>query len=191
ALGSDAGVAELTAFVESHGIEATQVLELAEAGHDVPEPARVLGCIAPLQVGLRWVTLLPCSNGLAVLRPRGASEWVALGAAGIASGTARKFALLVLRSPIEDVLARTGAELLAWDEIASVRLAERLLRSELLTVTMRSGDTHRLKVIRLTDTYGDPWNPWEIVRHLLGERFVVTTLGTGRRTGSRTGVLEP
>jgi Zn-dependent protease with chaperone function len=191
AVGSEQGLLELLAFAEEHGIGPTDVLDVARSGDDEPEPARVLACLAPVQLGSRWVMLMPCSSGLAVVRPRGARELTTIGAVVVAVETARRLASVVLEAPLEEALQRPGSVLFAWDEIVSARLTERLLRKPLLTVTTRSGDTCRLRMLRLTDSFGDPWDPWDVMHHFLGERFVVHTPAAERRTGSRAGVLEP
>lgn len=191
AVGSEQGVLDLLAFTESHGIAPTDVLEVAGVSAAEPESARVLGCLAPVRHGLRWVVAIPCSDGLAVVRPQGLTELATLGAVVVAVETARTFAGLVQQAPLAAALERPGSELFTWDDIASARLSERFLRRPLLTLRTRSGATCRLGMLRLTDTFGDPWDPWDVMHHFLGERFEVHTPAAERRTGSRVGVLEP
>ena len=88
AAGSADGVTAMLAFAEAHGIASSEVFGFG--AEDGPGPLRILGCLAPLQSGSTTVVLAPCTRGLAVLRPRGLAEWLAVGQAPFVAGTARK-----------------------------------------------------------------------------------------------------
>ena len=58
-----------------------------------------------------------------------------------------------------------------------------------VTITTNDGRRRRYTVLRSTDAYGDPWDPWDAVGHFLDDRFSRQQLRTStRRTGSRVGV---
>jgi hypothetical protein len=47
-------------------------------------------------------------------------------------------------------------------------------------------------VLRSSDAHGDPWDPWDAIRHFLDDRFTQKRMRTGAgRTGSRVGVPGP
>ena len=71
----------------------------------------------------------------------------------------------------EDLVQRPRAEVLPWDGVAEARLAERALRRSLLTITTNDGRRRRYAVLRSTDAYGDPWDPWDAIRHFLAPPF--------------------
>ena len=187
AAGSADGVVAMLAFAEEHDIAPSEKFAFGE--HDGPGPLRILGCLAPMQSGPATVILAPCTRGLAVLRPRGLAEWLAVGRAPFVAGTARRlFDLLGAVAP-EDLVHRPHAEVLAWDDVADARLADRTLRRPVLTITTNDGRRRRYTVLRSTDAYGDPWDPWDAVGHFLDDRFSRQQLRTStRRTGSRVGV---
>ena len=187
AAGSADGVVAMLAFAEDHGVAPSE--EFGFGAQDRPGPLRILGCLAPMQSGPATVILAPCTRGLAVLRPRGLAEWLAVGRAPFVAGTARKlFDLLGAVAP-EDLVHRPHAEVLPWDDVADARLAERTLRRPVLTITTNDGRRRRYTVLRSTDAYGDPWDPWDAVRPLPRRQVHRQQLRTGaRRTGSRVGV---
>ena len=187
AAGSADGVTEMLAFVEAHGIATSEVFDFG--AEDGPGPLRILGCLAPMQSGASTVVLAPCTRGLAVLRPRGVAEWLAVGQAPYVAGTGRKlFDLLSARSP-EDLVGRPHAEVLAWDDVADARLVERAVRRPRLTITLNDGKRRAYTVLRSTDGHGDPWDPWDAIRHFLDDRFTQQRARAGARaTGSRVGV---
>ena len=179
AAGSADGVTAMLEFAETHDIASTEVFGFG--AHDGPGPLRILGCLAPLQSGFTPVVLAPCSRGLAVLRPRGPAEWLAVGQAPFVAGTARKLFDLLSAGAPEDLVQRPHAEVLPWDGVAEARLAERALRRSLLTITTNDGRRRRYTVLRSTDAYGDPWDPWDAIRHFLDDRFTQKRIRTGAR----------
>lgn len=190
AAGSADGVTAMLGFAETHGVASTEVFGFG--ADDGPGPLRILGCLAPLRTGFTPVVLAPCSRGLAVLRPRGLAEWLAVGQAPFVAGTARKLFDLLSAGAPEDLVQRPHAEVLPWDDVADARLAERALRGSLLTITTNDGTRRRYTVLRSTDAHGDPWDPWDAIRHFLDDRFTQKRRRTGaRRTGSRVGVPGP
>jgi len=190
AAGSADGVTAMLEFAETHGVASTEVFRFgADNG---PGPLRILGCLAPLRTGFRPVVLAPCSRGLAVLRPHGLAEWLAVGQAPFVAGTARRLFDLLSAGAPADLVQRPHAEVLPWDDVADARLAERALRGSLLTITTHDGRRRRFTVLRSTDAHGDPWDPWDAIRHFLDDRFTQKRMRTGaRRTGSRVGVPGP
>ncbi len=190
AAGSADGVTEMLAFVEGHGIATSHVF--AFGAEDGPGPMRILGCLAPMQSGASTVIMAPCTRGLAVLRPRGAAEWLVVGQAPFAAGTARKlFEMLSARRP-EDLVARPHAEVLLWDDVTDARLVERSVRRPRLTITTNDGKRRCYTVLRSTDGHGDPWDPWDAIRHFLDDRFTQQQArARSRTTGSRVGVSGP
>ena len=108
------------------------------------------------------------------------------------AGAARQLFDLLSAGAPEDLAQRPHAEVLLWEDVADARLAERALRRSVLTITTNDGRRGRYTMLRSTDAYGDPWDPWDAVRHFLDDRFTQKRMRTGaRRTGSRVGVPGP
>ncbi len=184
AAGSADGVTAMLAFAEDNEIATSEVFDFGtETG---PGPLRILGCLAPMQSGATTVILAPCTRGLAVLRPRGATEWLAVGRAPFVAGTARRLFDLLSSRSAEDLVGRPHAEVLAWDQVRDARLVERALRRPRLTITMDDGQRRSYAVLRSTVGHGDPWDPWDAIRHFLDDRFTRQRVQAGARaTGSR------
>ena len=184
AAGSADGVTAMLAFAEEHGVTATEVFGFG--AKDGPDALRILGCLAPIRSGFSTVLLAPCSRGLAVLRPRGAAEWLAVAQAPFVAGAARQLFELLSAGAPEDLAQRPHAEVLLWEDVADAGLAERALRRSVLTITTNDGRRRCYTMLRSTDAYGDPWDPWDAVRHFLDDRFTQQRMRAGaRRTGSR------
>ena len=168
AVRSRAGVAEWLGIAEDYGLPLDDPLEFPEPEPDTSVPPEPLACVAPVKFGWASAILMPSTRGIAIFRPRGVQERIAVFFSQMSGGASAKLARLVLRSPFEKALQRRGAELLTWEDIASVRSDRKTLKRLAVTITLLTGEVRRIKLYRHTDEAG---YPWQVVAHFLGPRF--------------------